>query len=83
MLPTNTTVEIVSQLLVERFGVDENKVGNDLVFSRDLGADSLDIIEVVMQLEDKFEIRIADDDLENIQTMGDLVRIIDHEVASK
>ena len=73
----NETFDKVAKIIVERFGVDEDKVTTELTFKDDLGADSLDIVELVMELEDVFGIEISDEDAEQITTVGDAVKYID------
>lgn len=72
-----TTFEQVATLIVERFGVEESSVTPEMSFTTDLGADSLDVVELVMELEDNFGIQISDDDVENITTVADIVKYID------
>lgn len=73
----NTTLERISEMVTERFGVDAEKVSRDLTFQEDLGADSLDVVELIMELEDVFSIQISDEDAEKIKTIGDAVDYID------
>ena len=73
----NETFDKVAKIIVERFGVDEDKVTTELTFKDDLGADSLDIVELVMELEDVFGTEISDEDAEQITTLGDAVKYID------
>ncbi|MGP6138728.1 MULTISPECIES: acyl carrier protein [unclassified Jeotgalibaca] len=73
----NTTLERISAMITERFGVDAEKVSRDLTFQEDLGADSLDVVELIMELEDVFSIQISDEDAEKIVTIGDAVDYID------
>ncbi|MDT1938974.1 acyl carrier protein [Carnobacterium divergens] len=73
----NETFEKVAKIIVERFGVDNEKVTSELTFKDDLGADSLDIVELVMELEDVFGTEISDEDAEQIETVGDAVKYID------
>ncbi|MGX7418466.1 acyl carrier protein [Carnobacterium gallinarum] len=73
----NETFDKVAKIIVERFGVDEEKVTSELTFKDDLGADSLDIVELVMELEDVFGTEISDEDAEQIATVGDAVKYID------
>lgn len=68
--------EKVKQLIVEQLGVDEAEVTPAAHFIDDLGADSLDIVELVMTFEESFEIEIPDDDAEKIQTVKDAVDYI-------
>ncbi len=58
------TVERVTKIIVDRLGVDESKVTLEASFKDDLGADSLDVVELVMELEDEFDMEISDDDAE-------------------
>ncbi len=73
----NTTLERISAMIIERFGVDAEKISRDLTFQEDLGADSLDVVELIMELEDVFSIQISDEDAEKIITVGDAVDYID------
>jgi acyl carrier protein len=67
----------VKQIIVEQLGVDESQVENKASFVDDLGADSLDIVELVMAFEEAFELEIPDEDAEKIQTVGDAVNYIE------
>lgn len=66
----------VIDLIVDQLGVDADNVTPDAHFIDDLGADSLDTVELVMEFEDEFEINIPDEDAEKIQTVGDAVKYI-------
>ncbi|MFK4998026.1 acyl carrier protein [Bacillus sp. N9] len=70
-------VERVTQIIVDRLGVEESKVTLEASFKDDLGADSLDVVELVMELEDEFDMEISDDDAEKIATVGDAVNYIE------
>ena len=61
-----TVVERVTKVIVDRLGVDESEVKIEASFRDDLGADSLDVVELVMELEDEFDMEISDDDAEKI-----------------
>ena len=71
------TLEKVKAVIVEQLNVEEADVVEDAAFVDDLGADSLDIVELVMALEEEFGISIPDEDAESIKTVGDAVTYID------
>ena len=73
----SSTAERVKKIVVEHLGVEEDKVIDAASFIDDLGADSLDTVELVMAFEEEFGIEIPDDAAENIQTFGDAVSFID------
>lgn len=66
----------VKQIIVRQLGVKENEVAKEKSFVDDLGADSLDIVELVMAMEDEFGFEIPDEEAENIRTVGDAVKYI-------
>ena len=68
--------ERVKKIVVEHLGVEEDKVAEGASFIDDLGADSLDTVELVMAFEEEFSIEIPDDAAEKIQTVGDAVNFI-------
>ncbi|ARJ40499.1 acyl carrier protein [Sporosarcina sp. P26b] len=72
----STVLERVTKVVVDRLGVDESEVKPEASFREDLGADSLDVVELVMEFEDEFETEISDDDAEKIATVGDAVTYI-------
>ena len=67
----------VKQIIVEQLGVDEGQVDPTASFVDDLGADSLDIVELVMKFEEDFELDIPDEDAENIKTVKDAIDYIE------
>mgnify|MGYP001354016904 CR=1 FL=1 len=69
--------EQVRDIVAEQLSVDKNQVTMESRFIEDLGADSLDMVELVMAFEEKLGIQIADEDAENIQTVGDAVKFIE------
>lgn len=66
----------IKELVTDRFGVEEDRVTREMTFQGDLGADSLDVVELVMELEDNFGVQIADEDIETIVTIDDIVKYI-------
>ncbi|HEY8529918.1 MAG: acyl carrier protein [Paenibacillaceae bacterium ZCTH02-B3] len=69
--------ERVKRIIVERLGVEESEVTPEASFKDDLGADSLDVVELVMELEDEFDLEISDEDAEKITTVGEVVQYIE------
>ena len=76
------TEERVKSIIVEQLGVEEDEVTLDASFTDDLGADSLDIVELVMAFEEEFGIEIPDEDAEKIATVKDAVGYIDQHTES-
>ena len=68
--------EKVKEIIIEQLGVAENAVTEEASFIDDLGADSLDIVELIMALEEEFDIEIPDSDAEKVVTVGDVVDYI-------
>ena len=66
----------VKAIIVDKLGVDENEVTNEASFANDLGADSLDTVELIMEFEKEFNIAIPDDQAEKISTVGEAVNYI-------
>ena len=66
-------LEKVKVILAEQFDVDEDSLQNDTDLQDDLGADSLDVVDLLMSIEDEFDIEIPDEEIENIRTVGELV----------
>ncbi|MCI7351525.1 MAG: acyl carrier protein [Ruminococcus sp.] len=67
----------VKDLVVDQLDADEDKVTLDANIQDDLGADSLDVVDLVMALEDEFEVEIPDEAVESIKTVGDIVKYIE------
>ena len=70
--------EKVREILVDQLDVEEDAVTMDASITGDLGADSLDIVDLVMSLEDEFDTEIPDEEIENIKTVGDIVKYIEN-----
>ena len=70
----------VISIIVDKLGVEESEVTNEASFTNDLGADSLDTVELIMEFEKEFNIAIPDDQAETIQTVGDAVSYIEKNV---
>jgi acyl carrier protein len=68
--------EKVKKIVVEQLGVEEEEISMDSSFIDDLGADSLDIVELIMALEEEFDLEIPDSEAEKISTVGDIVDYI-------
>lgn len=68
--------ERVKKIVVEHLSIEEGKISDGANFVDDLGADSLDVVELVMAFEEEFDVEIPDDAAENIQTFGDAVKFI-------
>ncbi len=71
-------IDEVKEVVVEQLNVNPDEVKEDSKFVEDLGADSLDVVELVMALEEKFDIEIPDSDAENIITVGDAIKYIEN-----
>ncbi|HEY3250935.1 MAG TPA: acyl carrier protein [Ignavibacteria bacterium] len=72
----------IKEAIVEKLGVEESKVTENASFINDLGADSLDTVELIMELENRFNIQIPDEDQEKIQTVGDAINYVQSKIAS-
>ena len=71
------TASRVKAIIVDKLGVDENEVTPEASFTNDLGADSLDTVELIMEFEKEFNLSIPDDQAENIGTVGDAIKYIE------
>ena len=68
----------VKSIIVDKLGVEESEVVNEASFTDDLGADSLDTVELIMEFEKEFDIQIPDDQAENISTVGQAISYIEN-----
>ena len=71
----------VKEIIIDKLGVDESEVVADANFTNDLGADSLDTVELIMEFEKDFDLSIPDEDAESIATVGDAVKYIQETLA--
>ena len=70
-------LEKVKAILAGQFDVEEDKITADTDLQEDLGADSLDVVDLLMSIEDEFEVEVPDEEIENIKTVGSLVSYIE------
>lgn len=73
----------VKNIIVERLGVDETQVVLDAKYIKDLGADSLDLVELIMALEEKFDVDIPDEDAEKLTTVGESMEYLKEKLGEK
>ena len=78
---SETTADKVKKIIVQQIGADAADVVESASFIDDLGADSLDTVELIMAFEEKFNIEIPDDDAETIQTVGDAIKYVESKVS--
>ena len=78
-----TVMERVKDIVADNLGVDREKITPETSFVNDLGADSLDTVELVMELEEEFEITIPDEEAEKIKTVGEAIDFIEREQKKK
>ncbi|MCO6462650.1 MAG: acyl carrier protein [Saprospiraceae bacterium] len=69
--------EKVKKIIIDKLGVDESEVTNEASFTNDLGADSLDTVELIMEFEKEFKVPIPDDQAEKIQTVGQAIEFLE------
>jgi acyl carrier protein len=70
------SIDRIKKIIVDQLGVDESKITENSSFIDDLGADSLDIVELIMAFEEEFDIEIPDEDAEKMKTVGDAVKYL-------
>ncbi len=74
--------EKVNKIIVDKLGVDESEVTAEASFTNDLGADSLDTVELIMEFEKEFDLSIPDEQAENIQTVGQAITYLESQMAN-
>lgn len=72
----------VTQIIIDKLGVDGAEITNEASFTNDLGADSLDTVELIMEFEKEFEVAIPDEEAEKIQTVGEAVSYLENNTSS-
>ena len=70
----------IKDIIVEQLYVEEDAVTMEASITEDLGADSLDVVDLVMSIEESFDVEIPDEEVENIKTVGDIVKYIENKV---
>jgi acyl carrier protein len=82
-MPEKSIEEKVKDIIVEQLGVNPEQVTPTASFIEDLGADSLDIVELVMAFEEEFSVEVPDEDAEKLQTVGDVMKYIEEKSGQK
>lgn len=77
---SNDLASKVKAIIVEKLGIDEDDITDDASFTNDLGADSLDTVELIMEFEKEFDVSIPDEDAEKIATVGDAISYLQGQV---
>lgn len=78
-----TVADRVKKIIVDKLGVDEAEVTHEANFIQDLGADSLDTVELIMEFEKEFDVSIPDEQAEKIQTVGQAIEYLDSQVSAE
>jgi len=73
--------EKIREIIVEQLGAEEDEITMNTHLMKDLEADSLDAVEIIMAIEDEFDIEVADEDAEKFQTISDIVKYVEDNVA--
>lgn len=73
----------IKKIIIDHIDIEENKITLDSSFTDDLGADSLDIVEIIMALEEQFEIEITDEEAQNLLTIKDTVEFVNNKISKK
>jgi acyl carrier protein len=74
---TTSIADRVHTTIAKHLGINPDNVTDDSIFTDDLAADSLDMVEITMALEEEFEIEISDEDMENTRTIGDAIKVVE------
>lgn len=83
-MPTDSPVDVrVKKVLIDHLGVDDAQVVTDASICDDLGGDSLDVVEILMAVEEEFHVEIADDETEDVETVGDWIKLVERKLAEK
>ena len=77
----DNTLDKIKEIIIDKLGVEHSKITNESRFIDDLGADSLDTVELIMQFEEEFDIEISDDDAEGLTTVGSSIDYINSKLA--
>ena len=81
-MAADTTEQRIKEIIVEKLGVDQADITREASFTNDLGADSLDTVELIMELEKEFDMTIPDEDAEQIATVGDAIDYVENKKAA-
>ncbi len=81
MKPMNATVPKLIQIIVDKLGVEPNQLSNKTCFSDDLGADSLDVYELILSVEKEFKLKVGEDDIEKLTTVGALIDYVESRIS--
>lgn len=73
-------LEKIKSILSEQFDMEEDNITSESDIINDLGADSLDVVDLITSIEDEFEIEVPDEEVENVKTVGDLVKYIESQM---
>ncbi len=78
LMAAESTEQRIKEIIVEKLGVDQADITREASFTNDLGADSLDTVELIMELEKEFDMTIPDEDAEQIATVGDAIDYVEN-----
>ena len=81
-MAAENTEQRIKEIIVEKLGVDQADIKREASFTNDLGADSLDTVELIMELEKEFDMTIPDEDAEQIATVGDAIDYVENKKAA-